>query len=251
MSIITCPSGLVGKIRHITGAELKLLSKQDEIEAGVTFNKILENCWLETEQPGPYETKDGVLDWDAVLTADRFYSLIQIRIETHGNIYDFKVPCDSKKCRGKKFWWDLPLHELPVKKLPESSVETFRKGNRFEFKVGDDTVIYRLNVGADEKSAIRMIDDEPDLIEMLATRIVGVRSGGKETSGRREVEAYLEKLSGRVLTEMFDEFEEVDGGVDTELEVFCPRCKTHKEINLPFNLRFFLPRSRRRNSARQ
>jgi hypothetical protein len=251
MSIIVCPSGLTGEVRHLKGAELRLLSNQQEVSDGTAFDKILDACWVETKDQGPYGF-DGRPRWSAVLTCDRFYALLQIRIATHGPTYEFQVSCQSRQCRGKKFWWDLPLDSLPVKPLPPESVAVFRAGNAFAMPIGDDgaEVVFRLNVGADEKAAIAMLQREVDFISVLATRIVKVRMrGGAELTRARDVTAFLEELPAPELTRMFDRFEEVDGGIDTALEVYCPRCREHAEVNLPFDSGFFLPRSRSRRSG--
>lgn len=58
---------------------------------------------------------------------------------------------------------------------------------------------------------------------------------------RRAVRLFLEDLSMRDADFLVDEFDRVDCGVDTAIEVECPECFTLQEVELPFDRGFFLP----------
>jgi hypothetical protein len=240
---IICPSGLSGEIRGLKGKEGKLLADRGAARAGSTFEKLLAGCWLQTLDPGLYDVPDGApLDWSKVLVADRFYTLLQIRSLTFGDEYAFSVQCKSAGCR-ERFEWELSLADLPVRALSETSRAAFKDGNRFEARLPRDgrRVWFRLMTGADEARAAVALKNARDgmLLTALAIRIVEIE--GVADKDRR---AFLEEMEMADATALLDTFEEVDGGVETTLEVECPHCFGVQEVELPFERGFFLPRAK-------
>ena len=71
---------------------------------------------------------------------------------------------------------------------------------------------------------------------MLGWRVVEVEGVSPKDKRR-----FLEDLSMRDADFLVDEFDRVDCGVDTALEVECPECFTLQEVELPFDRGFFLP----------
>ncbi len=45
-------------------------------------------------------------------------------------------------------------------------------------------------------------------------------------------------------TALLDRFDELDGGVETTIDVECPACFGVQEVELPFERGFFLPRAK-------
>jgi hypothetical protein len=240
---IVCPSGLSGEIRGLKGKEGKLLADRSAARAGSTFEKLLSGCWLQTLDPGIYELPEGAaLDWSKVLVADRFYALLEIRALTFGDDYAFAVQCKNAGCR-ERFEWELSLRKLPVKPLSDAAKAAFRAGNRFETKLPRDgrRVWFRLMTGSDEARAAAALKGGKDgmLLTALALRIVEV-----EGVAERDKRAFLEDMEMADATALLDRFEEVDGGVETTLEVECPSCLGVQEVELPFERGFFLPRAK-------
>ena len=66
---ITCPSGLQGVIRGFKAKEANHLANKSALRSGQAFNKLLQGCWLETTNPGPYEL-EGEIDWNKALATD-------------------------------------------------------------------------------------------------------------------------------------------------------------------------------------
>lgn len=240
---IVCPSGLTGEIRGLKGKEGKLLADRSAARAGSTFEKLLAGCWVETHDPGVYVFAEGTpLDWARVLVADRFYTLLQIRSLTFGDEYAFSVQCKNAGCR-ERFEWELLLKDLPVRALSDDAKATFRDGNRFETKLPHDgrRVWFRLMTGADEARAAMALKNARDgaLLTALALRIVEI-----EGIADKERRAFLEEMEMADAAALLDRFEEVDGGVETTLEVECPSCLGVQEVDLPFERGFFLPRAK-------
>jgi len=150
--IITCPSGLSGRIRGMKVREERILADRRLAKNGGQVDELLGACWEETLDPGPYDFGDKVIDWGQVLQGDRFYALLQIRALTYGPEYAFAVNCQSDGCRAR-IEWELDLRELPCRPLSEESRAAFTDGNRFETVLPDSgkRVWFRLMTGADER----------------------------------------------------------------------------------------------------
>ena len=99
-------------------------------------------------------------------------------------------------------------------------------------------VWFRRFIGADKRKLppLRGNAGERILSAMLGRRVVEVEGVSPKDERR-----FLEDLSMRDADFLVDEFDRVDCGVDTALEVECPECFTLQEVELPFDRGFFLP----------
>ena len=244
---ITCPSGLSGRIRGMKVREERVLTDRKLAKSGGQVDRLLAACWEETLDPGPYDFGDKDIDWDRVLQGDRFFVLLQLRALTYGPEYAFAVPCQNDACRSR-IEWELGLRDLPVRELSPESLDAFMKGNRFETTLPDAgvKVWFRLLTGADEKKLPQLRRNAGDRIlsAMLTLRVVEIE--GVELRGKRQ---FIEDLSLRDADFLVDEFDRVDCGVETGIEIECPDCFVVQELELPFDRTFFLPgkaRTRRR-----
>ena len=236
---ITCPSGLSGRVRGMKVREERILANRRLARSGGQVDELLAACWEETVDPGPYDFGDRDIDWGKVLQGDRFYALLQIRALTYGPEYAFAVTCQNEACRAR-IEWELDLGDLPVRPLSDESRRVFLDGNRFETVLPDagKRVWFRLLTGADERKLpqLRRAAGDRVLSAMLAFRVVEVE--GVEPRDKRR---FLEDLSMRDADFLVDEFDRVDCGVDTAIEVECPECFTVQEVELPFDRTFFMP----------
>jgi len=247
-TIITCPSGLSGKIRGMKVREERILTDRKLARSGGQVDELLSACWEETLDPGPYDFGDKDIDWSRVLQGDRFYALLQIRALTYGPDYAFGVTCQNDSCRTR-IEWELDLNDLPVRQLSDESRAAFVDGNRFETVLPDagKRVWFRLLTGADERKLPKLRRNAGDrlLSAMLAFRVVEV-----EGVEQRDKRRFLEDLSMRDADFLVDEFDRVDCGVDTAIEVECPECFSVQEVELPFERTFFMP-GRERTARRR
>jgi hypothetical protein len=237
--IITCPSGLTGRIRGMKVREERILSDRKLAKSGGQVDKLLAACWEETLDPGPYDFGEADIDWGKVLQGDRFYALLQVRAKTYGPAYPFAVTCQNDACR-QRIDWEFDLNDLPVRLLSDESRAAFVGDNRFEVSLPDSgaTVWFRLLTGEDERKlpALRRRAGEQLLSAMLAFRVSEV--AGVEP---RDKKAFLEDLTLRDADFLVDEFDRVDCGVDTTIEVECAECFNTQEVELPFDRTFFMP----------
>ena len=235
---IQCPSGLAGRIRGLKGREMNLLGDKKAARSGELFDNLLRACWLEMEEPGPYTFKDSKIDWSSVLVADRFFTLIQLRLATYPDEpYGFKTTCQNQSCTDT-FGWQIKLDELPVKALPLESLEVFKSGGSFSTTHNGRKISFRLTTGKDEKKSAQLVrGSQQDLVALLNLRILEVE--GVDVFKKK---AWLEDLEMADLRDILADFDTVDGGVETSIEVECPSCNRQFEVELPFDREFFLPK---------
>ena len=113
--IITCPSGLSGRLRGMKVREERILADRKLSRDGGQIDQLLKACWEETVDQGPYDFGDRTIDWQKVLQGDRFHTLLRIRALTYGPEYAFTVHCQNEACRARVDW------ELDLMDLPESA----------------------------------------------------------------------------------------------------------------------------------
>jgi hypothetical protein len=256
--IVNCPSGLTGEIRKLKGKEANILADRKLARKGETYDQILKGCWVNTIDPGPYE-RYGVtvgeekLPWGKILSCDRYYALTSIRINTHGPEYSFKVQCgsDGSSGCGKRFSWDIDISkDLDIYDLPkESRLKISEKNN--EFKVEKEGIVFTFKLlnGDDERRSNKLIQDRGDklITSALEARIVSI----SKVENRRDHGKFLEDLDVNIQLELLDEFEKVDGGIDTSFEVECPNpaCGIQFEVSVPLEgSEFWLPHLKKKFS---
>ena len=148
-----------------------------------------------------------------------------------------------------------------MRRLGDESRAAFAAGNRIETTLRDAGVRmwFRLFTGADERRLPQLRRSVGDrvLSAMLGWRVLEVEgvpekdkrepAGAVSTNAltdpayRRAIRLFVEDLSLRDADFLVDEFDRVDCGVDTAIEVECPECFTVQEVELPFDRGFFLP----------
>ena len=241
--IITCPSGLSGRVRGMKVREERILTDRKLAKSGGQSEALLAACWEETVDSGPYDFGDKTIDWGKVLQGDRFFALLRIREATYGPEYSFSVNCPNDACRAR-IDWELNLSDLHVRMLSEESRTAFLAGNRFEARLPDAgrRVKFKLFTGADERKL-------PQLKRMAGDRfmaaVLGLRILDIENVEPKEKHRFIEDLSMRDADFLVDAIDRVDCGVDTTLDVECQECFGTAEVELPFDRTFFMPAKER------
>lgn len=236
MREITCPSGMKAEVRGLKGKELKIFQDTKAARTGGFVDQILDACVVSMTDPGPYKISGDRPTWDDVLLGDKFYCLVQVRIETYGSAYEFTTQCPSCKFR---FPWELDLEKLPVRKLSKHDQEAFKHGHALITKVPSDgrEVKFRLSTGKDEKTAAKAKSMDNALVRMMSLRILELAG----ESDRNKIQAFVDDCELSDLTKLLKEFDKRDCGLETSFEVQCPECTDTKEINLPLGMGFWLP----------
>jgi hypothetical protein len=240
--IITCPSGLSGTIRGLTVREERILADQRLAKAGHQVEALLTACWTETSDCGPYEFASDKPQWGKVLQGDAFYCLLQVRALTYGDEYDFSVRCRNSSCR-QAIDWSLQLSELPMRLLSEDSRDGFTHGNRLPTTLPScgKKAWFKLATGDDERklAAGRSRQNGGMLASVLALRVAEV-----EGVKAPDMPAFLESLALRDANFLMSQFERVDCGVETSIEIECPHCFEVQQVDLPLDPSFLWPQTR-------
>lgn len=248
---VTCPSGLSGEIRKLKGREANNLADRRLARKGETYDYILRGCWIGTDDAGPYEhigvhSGESNIPWGRILVCDRFYILAAIRVATYGSEYSFKCRCgeDGSGC-GEKFEWTVDIaRDLDVYDLPdESRIKIANNDNRFTLDFDGMTIVHKLMTGDDEKRAGRVLmKNKKELVTTsIAQRIIQI----DDLKSSQKIVHFLEEMDMDVQLEILNKLEGVDGGIETEFEVECPRCENDFRAPVPFEGEaFWIPRKR-------
>jgi hypothetical protein len=223
--------------------EERILADRKLAKSGGQLEQILAACWEETRDPGPYSFGLSAPNWAEVLLGDRFYALLQIRACSYGPSYEFSVSCSNRDCRAR-IDWELDLRDLPVARLSDESRAVVLAGRTFRTSLpkAGRSLEFRLLRGADERrmSAQRRVAGERPLTTMLAMRVESIEGVEPKDKAR-----FLEDLEMSDVSFLLGEFDRVDCGVETEIEVECPECFSLTSVELPFEKGFFLPQRKR------
>jgi hypothetical protein len=233
--LVECPSGLKGKVRGLKAKELNILSDRKSVRSGEALDRLIQACWIETLDNGPYAF-DGKPNWDVVLQADRFVTLMKIRTATYPEeSYPFDVVCQNPGCSAK-IAWEIDLDkDLPIKAFSQQVVDTLKSGKPFTTQVAGKLVSWKLANGADEKRAAKKATS-PSITQALMMRITAI-----DGIDRLATERWLEELDVADCRNLLAEMSSVDGGVSTNIEIECNTCGTEQEVDLPFSAAFFMP----------
>jgi len=242
MEEIECPSGLAGCITYVSAETARHLTNARELRSGKTVDRILEACWKDTTQWGPYAF-NGAVEWERVLACDKTYALLMIRVVTFGESYELELHCPT--C-GHKFIWDVPLRDLPVRPLSEEARSAFRAGsNSFETVLRDGRKVwFKLMTGFDQLRAIKSIRDKADDLVTAAIRTRVLDIEGVE---RKDLDKAIAQLSMGDVQHLMQSFDTLDGGVETLIEVYCPVCHGEWELDLPLDLQAMFAPSKRKS----
>lgn len=248
-SVITLPSGLKGRVRNMKAKEISAAAAFKPGKGTVSpVDAVLNGCWLETIDPGPYKLEAGLLKlppWEKVIAGDRFVALANIRQMTWGD-FEWKIRCEDPMCvRSKKpFIWSLDLSQLAVKPLPQASIEKLRAGdNLFTMEVAGKHCTFRLQVGADEGSTpdLETVPPEERMLVVAAFRFLSV-----EGVEKKDIPAWVGELDLPDLMALEEKFDAPDGGIQTRIGVVCPECDLEFAADIPFGDRDFLAPKKKR-----
>lgn len=246
------PSGARGIIRGLKGEEINIFANKQQSRRGKTAIQILTNVWIETTDGGPLYP-DGKIDWSKAPACDRFVALFKARVATYGKEYAFKYQCTSHDCR-KRFEWVIDLDEdMVIKDLPEKSVQNFLEKNRFTTSVvdpeGNDLkVVFQLLTPKIENKIdqVQGLAPKEKATASLAQRIVEIE--GLE-AGKGAIKTFLNDLDAGSMLDLVRDMDDVDGGIETAIEIECDHCGCIMAVELPLLEEFWTP-SRRKLSTK-
>ena len=239
------PSGARLEFRSLTIREENLLASSRGKSMEKTLNRVISDCTVSVVDPGPYNhlSAGGSVDWAKMLQGDRFVAMFLLRLLSYkdGDEYTFKAQCPA--CNRRDFQTVNLREELPIQELTEEAQETFKSGGLFSVTVDGKLVKFRLPLVEDAHRLEKLAEQNPGRDMAVAMRLRIKEVEGLEAS---EILDWLDggktgdPLSSEEAEVLREAFDEVDCGIDTEIEVQC-RCGAFNDVTLPFDAAFFLP----------
>lgn len=262
---ITCPSGLMVRVRGLKIGDLNIFAEAAEANANKAaeiFDKVLNDCVVELVEAGPAgpafcDARSGKLSWPKALLTDRFYALVRIRMATPslGNVYRFKHKCLD--C-GHVQEVEVELDKLELAMMREEDATKIADGdNRFpgEFSNGD-TFELKVFSGLDERQVAKVARKNKDarVSVGLTYRVLSItKSSGEHITDQSLIRAYLDNLEQSELDVITDQIDEIEGGIDSDIEFECDECGSDREARIPFGGPFWIsakkPKPARGSSA--
>lgn len=244
--VVDCPSKLVVSVREFQVSDEDLLADPRSIRDGLVTTRLLEAITVSFEDPGPYTPKkDGLVSWDDVLQGDRMEVLRSTRIKTRGPELDYRIPCPN--CR-QPVEETIDLSELPVRPLPETSVDHVAKGTpiRVRLPVCGTVVGFKLLRGRDDKglAAIQKQHAHTRSSTYLRFRMLEVE-GVKQPDWT----SWIQNLSTEDAAFLRAAYDEHDCGVDQERDFTCGSCGHVWLEDVRFGADFLFPKYRKRKSG--
>jgi hypothetical protein len=239
MTTLTLPSGLQveGKRMQVKGMVKLAQANMKNLSA---YDDLLKDCTGAVIDPGIYDFKVGEpVDWSKAVTGDRVAALLKLRCNTFGNSYEVPFQCPMRSCRHR-WQQDLFLDQLPVRQMTEEAKAAFAAGNRYETRLACDgrTVVFQLSTGALEARMQKLIQrGESEMIVSLTSRILEIQDVPK-----LDKKLFIENMDYQDAVDLMNQFDEQDCGLETVLEVECPKCLYVADCELPLVEEFFRPR---------
>ena len=182
-----------------------------------------------------------VVPMDEYLITDRFYIMFMLRAHSYGHGYKFRHRCqDCGQSSHRKV--HIPK-DFRIKYLDPENTEPWD----VTLPVCGTTVSYRMLRHKDEVEIARLVKqqernsqvvsgDDPTYDQSLARRIITVNG---EQIGMREKLEFVNALVGKDSYILRDHFDKTDCGLDTEIEMECPKCGSDYSEVLPITADFF------------
>ena len=212
---LTIPCGLIGEngeiytdaeIREISGHEEDMLASK-KIPASRKMGTLLAKCCTRL---GPYTGDELEKQVRNLPVGDRVLLLLRIRQITLGDEFPYRHECPECNYKGM---FTIDLNDMEVKAMPDPT----QRIHEFDLSSGAH-VRFHIMTGTDEER-LSDVMKESDKVTMTILARLDLLDGGLPTL---EV---IKDLGMKLRNELRDRFNEVEGGVDTSVEIECPRCE--------------------------
>lgn len=217
-------------IRNMRTAEEKMLLGSSED----AYDDIIQSCIM-----------DEGIDFDAFTAADKFFTLVKLRVISYGPEYYFRYQCPF--C-GKTYEYCTNLDEQEVYYLPDDFKEPY---DTFPLPLSKDTVALKLPRLRDIKSMRNKVrrynmqfpeaKGDITLIYGMATNIATVNA---KTLVGNDIIRYLEDMPVRDSSYIRNRISRLKIGMEARVYETCknPRCKEALDIPLSVGYEFFRTR---------
>lgn len=196
---------------------------------------------------------------------DRVFLLIAARRVTLGDRYLFEQTCKNPNCfdmiDGRpvptKSQYEIDLGNLEIKPMPNPMVRNYTaqiSSRDAEGKLVTVPMAWHVMTGEDDVKIARFAGEHIVSLQILARldewagKTMTLRPDG---SNALELLMWAKSLSMRTRNALRDAFEASEGGVDTGIELTCPRCQKDFSTELSIDAGFFRPSQVSKGSKRK
>lgn len=225
------------EINALTGVEEDIMASRN-VPQNEKMNRVLNSCIRTIGEFSEREHLAGIIP--DLLLGDRTFLFFALRLVTHGPLFPFRKKCPE--CQNiSTFNYDLS--ELPVYPMPNPEKRLYETKLPHSGKV----VVYRPLTGRDELQRDRLRKRMEPLTLSLYLRI-------EEFDGRPVDSGQLQRLTAADRDFLRAEFEEIEGGIETSIDLKCqdPSCGAEFETEIdPSDPAFFSPSATQRRWKRR
>jgi hypothetical protein len=210
-------------IHEMTGAEEDMFSSKS-MTSLQKYNELLARC---TTHIGSITDRGAVRSIVKKLpVGDRVFLLFAIRRVTLGDEYVFNAKCPSCENEGM---YNVDLSTLDIKKMSDPLIRVYDRS-----LPSGRPVRFRVSTGEDEARAEKFSKSEDSLSQAILMRLEQL-DGAPPTLEAVKAMGWKDRQAIRKI------FESVEGGVDTEVDMTCPKCSNEFKRDVEVSPSFFSP----------
>lgn len=214
-------------LRELTGAEEDLLASK-QMAPFKKYNELLVRC---TQRIGTITDRGQIsAAVKGLPIGDRLFLLFAIRRVSIGDEYTFRETCPSEGCKSSERY-TVHLSELEIKKMPEPAKRIYDA--RLPSGI---TVRFRISTGVDEERAMGIETKAED-----AALSKGILMRLELLDGVPPELQAVKNMKWRDRLALREEWNKVEGGVDTEVDMTCPACGHEFKKDIEVTSSFFFP----------
>jgi hypothetical protein len=235
VGVFTLPCGYIDPSDHVLHTEVQLREIRGREEDMLNSRKVpgerklsilLSSC---IERLGTITSKDKIRNAvEEMPTGDRVFLMFCLRRLSIGDDLPVRETCPNRRCNANNFYV-IDTSELKTKTMPEPEKRTYDvtlpSGSQVRFRVstGHDEVM---------RTKIRTQNKTEELSLAMLMRIETLNS-------EKPTLSMIADMSLRDRLFLRNLFEKVEGGIDLEVELSCPKCEHEWKKNLELSPDFF------------
>lgn len=241
---VTCPSGLTGKIQQMDVDAIDALLDPMLNRSGQNVVKVVQICWIETTDPGPYGLgPNGKILWGNVAQPDLMKVLVEIRRITLGDEYIFRLKCPLKTCHHQ-IEWGIEISTLTENPMTAEAIASIQSGDQMPFTLPQTGVKVWHHVlttadAIDVGTPFQSTDQKGWTRKALAKRINVIEGVHTQDKSR-----WIRGMPYPDQLDFIDEVDRLEGGLDLVFDIECPKCDQEIKVSLAAAQDFLLERSR-------
>lgn len=238
---VELPTGIIAKVREMTGEEEDLFLDKKKLVDGRAVNHLLHNCTLTVQRVVDGERSEPTKpDYNFIaltmLSADRIALMLAIRRLTYGPELKGVTKCEQPECREKI---NLELSLDRIEKYPKTIQDV--PDGKYQITLEDGTVCQMRLMDGQGEANVSKAPREDLLTVAIMVCIESAMLPGNKTLMTNDKRKWLKKMAARMRHQLRDEIEDHHIGHDTRFEAVCPDCGFENVGTLEQLPNFFFP----------